>query len=105
MIGSGYPRMQTVAFLHNFGLEELCARFAIRAKRHSVHPNLVQLKYNQVFSPMHEPVVQECRGLIVDEADGWRVVSRSYDKFFNFGEPNAPAIDWSSAKVYEKLDG
>ena len=25
-----------------------------------------------------------------------------YAKFFNAGEPNAPALDWSSASVYEK---
>jgi hypothetical protein len=54
---------------------------------------------------MHEPVVRECRGLIVDEADGWRVVCRAYDKFFNASEPNAPAIDWATAVVYDKLDG
>jgi T4 RnlA family RNA ligase len=27
------------------------------------------------------------------------------DKFFNYGEPNAANIDWSSAKVQEKKDG
>src|SRR5688572_22229350 len=54
---------------------------------------------------MHEPVVQECRGLIVDEAEAWRVVCRAYDKFFNVGEPNAAAIDWATARVYDKLDG
>jgi hypothetical protein len=54
---------------------------------------------------MHEPVVRQCRGLIVDEADGWNVICRAYDKFFNAGEPNAGPIDWRTARVYEKLDG
>jgi hypothetical protein len=97
--------MLTVSFLQSSGLEALCSRFAISAKRHGRYPNLVQLKYNQIESPMEEPIVRECRGLIVDEADGWRVVCRPYDKFFNYGEPLADALDWSTAKVYEKLDG
>jgi hypothetical protein len=81
------------------------ARFAVRAKRHGKHSNLVQLKYSQIGSPMHEPIVQECRGLVLDEAERWRVVCRAYDKFFNIGEPNATEIDWPAARVYEKLDG
>ena len=97
--------MLTTSFLQSSGLEALCSGFAISAKRHGRYPNLVQLKYNQIESPMDEPIVRECRGLIVDEADGWRVVCRPYDKFFNYGEPLADALDWSSAKVYEKLDG
>ena len=83
----------------------MCARFAIRAKRHGAYPYLVQLKYSQISSPMHEPVVRQCRGLVVDESDGWRVVCRAYDKFFNAGEPNAATLDWRTARVYEKLDG
>lgn len=97
--------MRTVAFLQEQGLDALRSRFAIGAKRHGVYPHLVQLKYSQIESPMHEAIVQECRGLVVDESDGWRVVCRAYDKFFNHGEPNAPAIDWRTARVYEKLDG
>lgn len=97
--------MHTTAFLQSASLEDLCARFAIKVRRHSAHPNLVQLKYDQRLSPMDEPVVRECRGLILDEADGWRVVCRAYDKFFNHGEPHAAPIDWSTARVYDKLDG
>lgn len=54
---------------------------------------------------MKEPIVQECRGLILDEAEGWRVVCMPYKKFFNFGEDCCADIDWSTAKVQEKLDG
>jgi hypothetical protein len=97
--------MKTRDFLQSHGLDELCSRFAIAARRHRAHPDLVQLKYSQIESPMAEPIVQECRGLIVDEADGWRIVCRAYDKFFNHGEPNVAAIDWTTARVYEKLDG
>lgn len=54
---------------------------------------------------MHEKIVQECRGIILDENDNWRVVSRAFDKFFNYQESLAAEIDWSTAKVQEKLDG
>jgi hypothetical protein len=97
--------MLTIEFLQSHGLDALHERFAIAARRHMAMPNLVQLKYSQIDSPMHEPIVRECRGVIVDEADAWRVVCRPYDKFFNHGEPYAAPIDWPTAKVYEKLDG
>ena len=54
--------MYTLQFLRDFGLDELCARFTIRARRHAAYPNLVQLKYSQVFSPMHEPIVRSAAG-------------------------------------------
>jgi len=33
------------------------------------------------------------------------VVSYPYDKFLNYGEPNATAINWDLARVQDKLDG
>src|SRR4051794_21524704 len=98
------PTIQT--YLRSGGsLAELESRYAIAAKRHVRFPNLVMLKYSQINSPMAEPIVQDCRGIILDEADDWRVVSYPYRKFFNHGEPNAAAIDWPSARVFDKLDG
>jgi RNA ligase len=92
-------------YLRTHGLEKLCETFAIKASRHKELPNLVCFKYHQIDSPMSEAVVQQSRGLILNEADDWAVVSYSYNKFFNYGEGHAAAIDWSSAKVYDKLDG
>ena len=86
-------------------LETLEAEFAIKAKRHGKYSNLVLLKYNQIDSPFSEPLVRECRGLILDEADNWHVVCYTYSKFFNAFEPLAANIDWSTASVQEKLDG
>ena len=97
--------MQTQLFLLQHGLDALCEQFAIKATRHERFPNLVMLRYNQILSPMNEALVQQCRGLILDEADDWRVVSHPFDKFFNATEGHAAAIDWSSARVFEKLDG
>lgn len=97
--------LETIRFIKSEGLTALCDRFHIAAKRHREFPNLVMLKYSQIESPMGEPIVQECRGLILDEADDWRVVSYPYRKFFNHGEGHAAAIDWDTGRVFEKLDG
>jgi hypothetical protein len=97
--------MKVTTYLREKGITSLCETFAIKATRHREFPNLVHLKYNQIDSPMGEPIVQECRGLILDEEDDWRIVAHPYHKFFNHGEGHAPQIDWSSARVHEKLDG
>lgn len=65
---------------------------------------LVSLKYNQIESPMHEPIVQECRGMVVD-LDTRQVVCHPYNKFWNLGESLAAPIDWGTARVQDKLDG
>lgn len=86
-------------------LKALEAKYSIKAKRHSKYSNLVLFKYSQIDSPFQEPIVQECRGLILDESNNWEVVCYTYFKFFNVFEPLAAMIDWSTAKVQEKLDG
>lgn len=98
--------MRVQEFLRDGGsLSSLTELYAIRARRHAEFPNLVCLKYDQISSAMGERIVQECRGLILDESDDWRVVARTFDKFFNHGEEHAAPIDWSTARVQEKLDG
>jgi hypothetical protein len=66
--------------------------------------DLVSLKYNQIESPMHEPFVQECRGMVVHVPTG-RILAHPYNKFWNHGEALAATIDWSTARVLDKLDG
>lgn len=66
--------------------------------------NLLMLKYSQVDSDFNEPIVRECRGLILDE-DTLEPISFPFMKFFNAGEPNAASIDWTTAKVATKVDG
>lgn len=102
--------MELLDYLRTYGLEKLKEEFKIKATFSQKHPNLVCLKYNQIDSPMKEKVVQQCRGIILDTEDDWKVVSYPYDKFFNYGEGDGVTtyhekVDWDTAKVYEKLDG
>ena len=66
--------------------------------------DLVCFKYSQIDSDFNEPLVRECRGIIL-ERDTWNVVAYAFNKFFNFGESYADEIDWVSARVLEKVDG
>jgi hypothetical protein len=97
--------LAAVLALRSEGLDALAQRLALQTRRHREHPQLVLLKYSMIDSPMADPVVRQCRGLVVDESDEFRPVAYPYDKFFNAHEGHAAAIDWSTARVYEKIDG
>lgn len=94
------------SFLRQNGIEAITLPpYNVKIKRHGIFNNLVLFKYDQIESPMGDPMVQTCRGIILDEANDWAVVCRPYDKFFNAGEGHAAQINWSYAKCFEKLDG
>ena len=83
------------------GLEKLKNEFGIVVKE---YPDLYVLNYDQIESPKTHPIVQECRGLILDK--DYNIVSRSFDRFFNFGENNTGEnCNFSKCKIFEKLDG
>lgn len=65
---------------------------------------LAMFKYSQFDSDFMNPLVRECRGLILDE-DTLERISVPFFKFGNYGEPYCPEIDWKTARVGEKLDG
>lgn len=96
--------MEVIEYIRNNGVEALKEEFGIIVKE---YPNgLMVLNYDQIRSPKTEVIVQECRGLILEQ-DTFNVVSRSFDRFFNYGEaPDTQhSLDMSSATVYEKVDG
>lgn len=66
--------------------------------------DVASLKYDQIESPMAEPIVQQCRGMVVD-VERRKVLAWPYNKFWNHGEHLADPIDWATARVQEKLDG
>ena len=67
----------------------------------------VLLKYSQFETDMSFPAAQQCRGCILRKnTDGsYSYVCRPFDKFFNYGEEHAAEIDWSTARIMEKVDG
>lgn len=67
-------------------------------------PNLRLFAYNQIKSDMTNPLVKVCRGIIVDIST-LEVVCYPFDKFFNYNDPRADKIDWSTARIQEKIDG
>lgn len=62
------------------------------------------LKYNMLESDFTQPLVKECRGLIIDKYT-WKPVALSFKKFWNIQEPLHDEIDWRTACVQEKIDG
>lgn len=96
--------LEVQQFLRGGGtMADLTATYGIKAKVDAAL-GVVMLNYNQIASPMAEPICQECRALLL-EVGTWDVASRSFGKFFNLGEPNAHPVDWATARVQEKLDG
>lgn len=79
--------------------------YNLNIKQHPEFPNLFQFTYDQIESPKVDPIIVECRGLILDESDNWNVVAFPFKRFFNVGEFHAAPIDWKTARVYEKVDG
>lgn len=67
---------------------------------------LVVLNYDQIESSKHKfhPIVRECRSLVL-ELGSWRVVSRSFDRFYNQGEDPDCEYQVEDLVAYEKVDG
>lgn len=86
-------------------LEDLTTNYGISCTRHKKYNNLILFKYDQINSPPAHPLVVNARGTILDETDNWRIVCARFNRFFNYGEGHAATIDWSSARVQEKVDG
>lgn len=51
----------------------------------------------------NNPMVRECRGLIVSKSI--KVISRGFDRFFNHGEVDIPEFNWNKYNIYDKVDG
>ena len=102
--------LKTVQLLRGgLTVEELAARYKLIVKRAEDGPGLVQLSYLQTESNMGQDVVQECRGLVLDELRDFALTSFPFSKFFNLDEKHAQKtksqFDWKTARVYEKIDG
>lgn len=96
--------LQTIKFIkENNNWKDLLARppYSLLIKEDS---HFYLLKYNQLESDFSNEIVKECRGLIVDK-NTLEPIALSFKKFWEVENELANDIDWSSAKVQEKLDG
>lgn len=64
----------------------------------------ILFKYSQINSDFSSEIVQEARGLILEDKT-WKILCYPFKKFFNFGEQYAAQIDWNNAVVTAKEDG
>lgn len=85
--------------------ESLTEQFAIKVK-HYEDERIVLLDYHMIDSPKMHPIVIECRSLIL-QFDTFGVVSRKFDRFFNYGEALEYYHDFDPSRsvVMEKADG
>lgn len=92
--------IQTLLRLH--GLEHVKDYLKLEVKEKG---DLVLLKYNTIEADWTKTALYDCRGIILDRANGWAVVAFPYSKFFNLEEGYCAEIDWESAVVFDKCDG
>jgi len=97
-------------YLQTHSLEDLTREFGIQRKPHPQWP-LVILNYDQVASAPHKthPVVRNCRQLVLETTPPFRVVSKSFERFFNEDEEPWETQyirdHWSQTVCHEKHDG
>lgn len=88
-------------------LIDLTLEYNIKYFTSSEHPSLVVFDYT-TLSPKTEPIVRECRGLVL-EIDSWDLVSKSMNAFSykndNVFNDVVDNFDWTTAKAYPKYDG
>lgn len=95
--------MKTIEFLNQYGIEALTEQYAIKVNQWE---DLYVLNYCQIDSPKTHDITKECRSLVVTQQnDKWVVVSRSFDRFFNYGEAGTEQYKIEDLIAYEKLDG
>ena len=95
--------MQVQEYLRNGKtFDDLSNELGIVVNHHKTLP-LTILNYHQIDSPKLNPIVTECRGLVLHRHT-YDVVARSFPRFFNLGETNSP-FNYDDFKIYSKEDG
>ena len=94
--------LNVMKFLNEHKVEDL-NDFGITIKE---YPNCVLLNYSQIDSPKENPIVMECRGLILSK-DYKSILCKSFTRFFNYGEcvNSQKGFSFENSIVYEKVDG
>jgi hypothetical protein len=95
--------LEVQKYLQNHTLEQLTTEFGVKVKEYE---HYIGLNYDQIESPKVNPIVIECRALIL-ERDTLDVAARSYDRFFNYGECPEYYTDFMIERsvIMQKVDG
>lgn len=88
-------------YLLENGLESLESEYGIVSKNYD---DIVVLNYSQIDSPKNNPMVDECRGLILS-SDFNTVLCRPFDRFYNMGEAGQTVDNVDNYTILEKYDG
>jgi T4 RnlA family RNA ligase len=103
--------MEVLTYLNSFccnkeAIDKIKEEYSIIVKEYD--NGFYVLNYSQIDSPKNIPITNECRGLILEYTRGqFKVVSRSFDRFFNHGEcpETQEHLDFSLAQIFDKADG
>lgn len=104
--------LEVQKFLFNSGkgrhdaLASLKEAYGIESTLHE--DGRVILNYSQINSPKQLKIVRECRGLVLDSLNAWKLVARSFTRFFNYGEMSRSELGlfkWDRSCVQDKEDG
>lgn len=96
--------LKTQEYIQKFGLEKLITTYDLIANYSKRYPNLVQLCYHQLKTPKNN-ITNECRGLILDMDDNYKIISYPFYRFSDYSEKSDSLLDMNSLRFYEKLDG
>ena len=96
---------------HKDNWEELLKKepYNLKSIKHCFyHPEWVMCVYNLFDSKLTDPVVRNCRGIVIN-TNTYEPVSVPYTKFFNYNQQEGAdieqSINWKNAKVQLKVDG
>lgn len=104
--GVPMPVLEVQKFLRYGGtLDQLKEQLGIVNCPHPTLP-LCIMNYDMIDSPKSDKIVRECRNLVLEQGT-WRVVSKSFERFFNLGEmlEEFEKFDWTNCTGTSKEDG
>lgn len=105
-----YPLLEVQKFYREFIHPELSlvdfvnglTAFGVKARDYPEH-KMWLLDYDQIEAVKNNPIVNECRGLIMGY-DG-KIICKSFNRFYNLGENGVDTFDFENSTAFEKADG
>lgn len=92
--------MNVVNFLKSNSIEQLKTEYLVRVKQ---YPEQGLIVLNYLSNAKKSSIPNECRGLIL--STDHKVISRSFDRFFNYNESGRVLHNDNECYAIEKIDG